>query len=153
MAVSRYGPGRWFGYVFTAPLTFEIWPWPKVVTSAWTMDNNWVKYYLDPTWQWGVMARTMILSICVHSDIYLWEMTLVQGHDTPLGHGKQLGEILTRLDKGVRSYGPNTVNRGRDRQTDRQDGSYIPQYFVCGDMIILPYRQTEDQQPTQAESL
>ena len=28
------------------------------------MDNNCVKYYQDPTWQWGVMARTRILGMC-----------------------------------------------------------------------------------------
>ena len=34
-------------------------------------------------------------------------MTLAQGYDTPLRHGQQLCEILSRLDKGVRSYGPD----------------------------------------------
>ena len=32
-------------------------------------------------------------------------MTLDQGHDTSLGHGQQLCEILSRSEKGVRSYG------------------------------------------------
>ena len=35
-------------------------------------------------------------------------MTLNQGHDTPLGHGQQLCEILSRSNLAVRSYGPDT---------------------------------------------
>ena len=31
-----------------------------------------------------------------------------QGHDTPLGHGQQLCEILSRSNMAVRSYGPDT---------------------------------------------
>ena len=50
--------------VCTVTLTLEIWPWVKVMTHPWVMDNNFVKYYPDPTWQWGVMARTRISCIC-----------------------------------------------------------------------------------------
>ena len=39
--------------------------------------------------------------VCVHCDLDLGDMTLGQGHDTPLGHGQQLCEIISRLDKGV----------------------------------------------------
>ena len=45
--------------------------------------------------------------VCVHCDLNLGDMTLGQGHDTPLCHGQQLCEILSRSDKGVRSYGPD----------------------------------------------
>ena len=48
----------------TVTLALEIWPWVKVVTHNWVMDNNFVKYYPDPTWKWGVMAQTRILGIC-----------------------------------------------------------------------------------------
>ena len=34
-------------------------------------------------------------------------MTLGQGHGTPLGHGQQLYEILSRSNLAVRSYGPD----------------------------------------------
>ena len=40
----------------TVTLTLEIWPWVKVMTHHWVIDNNRVKYYPNPTWQWGVMA-------------------------------------------------------------------------------------------------
>ena len=63
MAVRSFGPDMDFGYVCTVCLTLEIWPW-QVMTHPWVMDNNWVKYYLDPTWQLGVMARTRILGMC-----------------------------------------------------------------------------------------
>ena len=56
--------GHSFGYVCTVIMTSEIWPWFKVMTHPWVMVNNCVKYYSDPTWQWGVMARTRISSMC-----------------------------------------------------------------------------------------
>ena len=130
------------------------------MTHLWVMDNNCVKYYPDPTRQWGVMARTRISGICalwpwlqrydlgsrswhtlgswttivwniiqiqlgseelwpghgfpvywymyVHCDLDLRDMTLGQGHDTPLDHGQQLCEILSRSNLEVRSYGLDT---------------------------------------------
>ena len=53
------------GYVCTVTLTLEIWPRFKVMTHPWAMDNNCVTCYPDPTWQWGVMARTQILGMCI----------------------------------------------------------------------------------------
>ena len=58
-----------FQYVCTVTLTLEIWPWLKVMTHPWVMDNNYVKYYPDPTRQWGVMARTQIFGM--HA-MWLW---------------------------------------------------------------------------------
>ena len=46
--------------------------------------------------------------VCVHCDLDLRDMTLGQGHDTPLGHGQQLCEILSISNLAVRSYGPDT---------------------------------------------
>ena len=34
------------------------------------------------------MARTQIFGLCVHCDHDFGDMTLGQGHDTPLGHGQ-----------------------------------------------------------------
>ena len=64
LAVRSYDPDTHFQYVCTVTLTSEIWPWVKVMTHPWVMDNNCVKYYPDPTWQWGVMARTRISNMC-----------------------------------------------------------------------------------------
>ena len=159
MAVKSYGLDIDFVYDCTVTLALEIWPWVKVMTHPWVMDNNCVKYYPDPTWQWGVIARTRISSIgalwpwpwrydlgsrswrswhtlgswtaivwnviqiiigseelrpghgfplCVHCDLDLGDMTLGQSHDTPLGHGQQLCEILSRSNMAVRSYGLDT---------------------------------------------
>ena len=44
-------------------------------------------------------------------------MTFDLGHDTPLGHGQQMCEILSRSNEGVRSYAPDKMNRRTDRQT------------------------------------
>ena len=240
MAVRSYGPDMDFQYKCTVTLTLKIWPWVKVMTHPSVMDNNCVKYYPDPTWQWGVMAPTRISSmcalwpwpwtydlgsrswhtlgswttivwniiqiqhgseemartwissicalwpwswrydlgsrswhifrswitilwniiqiqlgseelwpghgfpVCVHCDLDLGDMTLGQGHDTPLGHGQQLCEIISRSDKGVRSYGPDTLwtdgqtdgrtDRWTDRQTDRVI-AIIPQTLFAGGII------------------
>ena len=40
----------------------------------------------------------------MHCDLDIGDMTLVQGHGTPLGHEQQLCEILFRSDKDARSY-------------------------------------------------
>ena len=64
LTVRWYGPDTDFRYMCTVTLTLEIWQWIKVMTHPWVMDNNCVKYYPDPTWQWGVMAQTRISSMC-----------------------------------------------------------------------------------------
>ena len=46
--------------------------------------------------------------VCVHYDLDIGGMTLGQGHDTPLGHGQQLCEVLSRSNMAVRSYGLDT---------------------------------------------
>ena len=155
------------------------------MTHPWVMDNNCVKHYLDPTWQWGVMVRTRILGMCalwpwpwrydlksrswhtlgswttvvwniiqiqlgseelwpghrfwvrVHCDLDLGDMILGQGHDTPLGHGQQLCEILSRSDKWLRSYGPDTM------WTDGQTGWFLytppPTLFAGGIKTRFPW--------------
>ena len=69
LAVGSYGPDTDFWYMCTVTLTSEIWPWVEVMKHPWAMDNNCVKYYPDPIWQWGVMARTRIFSICA---LWFW---------------------------------------------------------------------------------
>ena len=58
LAVRSYGPDTDFQYVCTVTLTLEIWPWVKVMTHPWVMDNNCVKLYPDRTREYEVMART-----------------------------------------------------------------------------------------------
>ena len=57
-------------------LTLEIWSWVKVMKYPLVMDNNCVKYYPDPTWQWVVMAQTGISSyvctVTITSEIWPW---------------------------------------------------------------------------------
>ena len=66
--------------------------------------------------------------LCVHSDLDLGDMTLVWGHDTPLGHVQQLCKILSRSDMGVKGYGLDTM--WTDRQTEWF--LYTLWNFVCG---------------------
>ena len=62
--IEELWPGHGFWYMCSVTLTLEIWSWVKVMTHPWAMNNNCVKYYLDPIWQRGVMARTQIFGIC-----------------------------------------------------------------------------------------
>ena len=39
-AVRSYGLDTDFGYECTVTLTLEIWPWVKVMTHPWVMDNK-----------------------------------------------------------------------------------------------------------------
>ena len=55
--VESYGPDTDIWYMCTITLTLEIWPWFKVMVLTRVIDNNCVKYYPDPTWQWLVMTR------------------------------------------------------------------------------------------------
>jgi hypothetical protein len=47
--VKSYGPDKLFAYVLTTmcivTLTFDQWPWIKVMTLPWVKYNNAVKYY------------------------------------------------------------------------------------------------------------
>ena len=45
--------------------------------------------------------------VCVTVTLTL-RYDLGQCHDTPLGHGQQLCEILSRYNVAVKSYGPDT---------------------------------------------
>ena len=45
--------------------------------------------------------------VCVHCNLDFGVMALGQGHYTPLSHGQQILEILSRSNMAVRSYGPD----------------------------------------------
>ena len=83
--------------------------------------------------------------VCVHCDLELGDMTLGLGHVTPLGHGQQFCKILSRLVKGVRSYGPDTM------WIEGQTGWFLykpppPPNLVCRGYkyCCLPYKQDKD---------
>ena len=46
--------------------------------------------------------------VCMQCNLDVRYMTLGHGHDTPLGHGQQLCEILSRSNTAGKSYGTNT---------------------------------------------
>ena len=59
----------------------------KVMTHPWVMDNNFVKYFQDPISQ--ELWSGYLFWVCVYCDLDFGDMTVCQGHDTPLG-GQQL---------------------------------------------------------------
>ena len=72
MAVRSYVPDTDFGYVCTVTLTLEIWPWVKVMTHPWVMDNNCVKYCKT-----RIFSAQFILALLAHSfnrrfSYYIW---------------------------------------------------------------------------------
>ena len=77
------------------------------MTQPWVMDSNCVKYFqvqlgCEELWPGHRFW------VCVHCDLDLGDMTLGQGHATPLGHGQQLYGISFRPNLAVRSFGPDT---------------------------------------------
>ena len=135
VAVKSYDP------VCTLTLTLEVWPWVKVMTHPWVMDKNCVKYYPDPTWQWGVMARTRNLGMCALARTQIWGMCALWPWPWRYDLGSRSWHILgswtiivwniIQIGQGVKKLWPgHDVNRRTDRQTNRQtDGqgdSYIP---------------------------
>ena len=129
LGIEELWPGHSFRYMCTVTLTSEILPWVKIMTHRWVMDNNWVKYYMHvkspslggrlPIFHKLDMYDFIKVTlgskdfwpghrfwVCVRCD--LDDMTLGQGHDTPLGHGQQLSTILSRSHLAVRTYGPDT---------------------------------------------
>ena len=83
-----------------------LWPWPLRydIGSGKTMVLNIIKI------QHGSeeLRPRHHFSVCMQCDLDLRDMTLVHGHDTPLGHGQQLCKILSRSNMAVKSHGPNT---------------------------------------------
>ena len=132
MAVRSYGQVTEFGYVCTVTLTLEIWPWVKVMTHPWVMDNNYVKYYPDPTRQWGVMAWTRILGMRV---LWTWPWRYDLGSRSwhILGSWTIIVWNIIQIRHGVKKLWPgHDVNR----QTDRQTGWFLytppPTLFAGG---------------------
>ena len=136
MAVRSYGPDMEFGHVCTVTLTLEVWPWVKVMTHLWVMDKNCVKYYQDPTWQWGIMARTRILGMCVLWP-WPWRYDLGSRSWHILGSWTIIVWNIIQIGQGVKKLWPgHDVNRRTDRQTDRVILIY-PQTLFAGGIIIV----------------
>ena len=91
-----------------------LWPWP------WRYDNGSRSGHTLGSWKtivWNIIKiqhgsediwpghRFPVYGNC---DLDPGDMTLGQGHDTCLGHGQQLCEILSRSNLTVRIYGPDT---------------------------------------------
>ena len=138
LAVRSYGPDMDFQYLCTVTLTLEIWSWVKVMvmTHPWVMDNNCVKFYLAPTWQWGVMARTRISSMCALWP-WPWRYDLGSRSWHTLGSWTTIVWNYIQIGQGSTKLWPrHDVNRQTDRQTNRQTGWFLqyipPQNFVCG---------------------
>ena len=118
-----------------------MWPWP------WRYDlglRSWHTFRLWTTNVWNniqiQLGSEEVLPghgclVCMHCDLDLGDMTLGEGHDTPLGHAQQLCEI-SRSDKWVQSYGPDSMwTDGRTEiRTDRRKGwfLYTPQLCLRG---------------------
>ena len=88
-----------------------LWPWHLRFSRSWHTVELWtilvwniiqIQHCREELW---LGHRFWV---CVHCDPDLGDMTLGQGHDTPLCHVQQLCEILSRFNMAVRSYGPDT---------------------------------------------
>ena len=108
------------------------------MAHPWVMVNNCVKYYPDPTWQWGVMARTRIFGMCVLRP-WPWRYNLESMSWHTLGSWTAIVWNIIEIGQGGKKLWPgHDVNRRTDRRTDRKGDSYIPPSpanFVCWGII------------------
>ena len=87
-----------------------LWPWPlryDLGSKSWHTLGLWrtiVWYIIQIQLDSEELLPRHGFWVCVHCDLDLGNMTLSKSHDTPLGHGKQLCEILSRSNLAVRSY-------------------------------------------------
>ena len=85
------------GYVCTETLTSNISHWIKSKHTLGSLTTN--------VWIFQIYHGSKVLWsrhrfwLCVHCDLDLKEIILVQDHDTPLGHGQKLYGILPNLIK------------------------------------------------------
>ena len=88
-----------------------LWPWPwryDLRSRSWHTHESWtivwsiiqIQHGSEELWP-GHRFR-----VWVQCDLGLGDMTMGEGHDTLLGHGQQLCEILYRSNMAVKSYGP-----------------------------------------------
>ena len=124
-----YGPGTDLGHLCTVTLTLQIWPWVKVIAHPLFMENTCVKYYLNPTWHWGVMARTRISGMCA---LWHWPWRYDLGSRSWHTFGTwtiivwniiQRGQFVTELWSRTQS---EQTDRWTDRQTDGRTDRVIP---------------------------
>ena len=136
MAMRSYGPDKDFQYMCTVTLTLEIWPWVKVMTHPSVIDNKCVKYYPDPIWQWGVMARTRIPSMCAVWPLP-WRYDLGSRSWHNLGSWPTIVWNYIEIEQGsTKLWRGHHVNRRTDRRTDGRKGWFLytppPPNLVCG---------------------
>ena len=115
IAVRNKGQDTAFGYVSTVN-----WSW-KYDPMSW--HTPWTTIVLNfIQLQYGIEELIIWLRhdflLCMQRDLRLREITLVQCHETLLGHGQQLSKILPSSDERVNCYDPDTMLK--DRQTDQQ---------------------------------
>ena len=92
----------------------KLWPWPwryDLGSRSWHTLRSWITIMWNIIKIWYGSEELWPghgFLVYKHCDLDLEGMTLGQGHDTPLGHGQQLCEILSRSNMAVRCYGPDT---------------------------------------------
>ena len=90
------------------------------------MDNKYVKYYQGPTWQWGVLAWTWILSTCA---LWLWPLRCDLGSRSwhTLGSWTTIVWNIIQIGQVGKKLWPGHI-------VNRQTGwfLYIPPNFVLG---------------------
>ena len=114
MAVKSLRPDTDFS------LTLGLWPWVKTMTHPLVFGDNCVKYYLDPTWKLGVMARTTNLGMVPQwPSPYGFDLGWTSWHTTGSWITDLSNEIQIR--QGRKKKLPwRYLNRRRDIHSDGQ---------------------------------
>ena len=136
-----------------------LWPWPwryDLWSRSWHALRSWTIVV------WNIIqiqyGSEDVLPghnfwVCVHFDLDLRDLTLGQGHDTPLGHEQQLCKILSRSKKSVRSYGFSmefwyvctvTLTLGQGHDTSLGDGQQLCEILSRSNMVVRSYGPDTD---------
>ena len=104
MAVRSYGPDMVLGNFALCPwyLRYDLGSRLWHILGSWTIIVwNIIQIHRGSEELWPGQG----FWVCVHFDLDIRDMTFSQGHDTSLGYGHKVCEILSRSNMAVRSYG------------------------------------------------
>ena len=145
MALRSYCRTRIF--VMCAQLT---WPWRYVLGSrSWQILGSWatiayniIQIQHDSKALW--LEHGFGAPVCMHCDLDLGNMTLIQGHDTPFVHGHQLCKVLTAmLDLHNISHNCSPWPKSMSRSQFTLSKSFVSSYIIFQRSFGLDWYLTE----------
>ena len=135
LTVKSHGAGtkHIFWYVWTVALTFEVWPWVKVMIHPWVMDNNCVNFRSNMILKsYGPDTFGYVCTVALTLNVWLWVKVMTH-HWIMDTNCVKYYPYRTR-DKKL--WPGHNVKRRTDRRTDRVITLY-PANFAGGIKLAM----------------